>query len=287
MDDGIDPDPFEAVTAETRVAILRALAERVAAEPSDPALSFSDLRRETGLRDSGNFNYHLDELRPEFVRSTDEGYVLTPAGVELVGTLRAGVAPADDRGPVALDHDCGLCGAALSATYEDGLLAVTCDEGHALPRGTLPPAAVADRDLADAAELLVVRTVEMLAYVRRGVCPTCYGEMAVAQVSVEEAPQPADLGFRGTCDDCGMVYAGPTGSFLLDLPAVVSFCADHDLDPTGEGYWALDLPVRGGEVVDREPLRLAVSQTLDDERLRVVVDESLSVVESEREPVEG
>lgn len=287
MDDRIDPDPFETVTSESRVAILRALAERAASTPESPTLSFSALREAAGVGDSGNFNYHLDRLQPEFVRSTDGGYGLTPAGVELVGTLRAGVAPADDRGPVPLDQDCQLCESALSVTYEGGVLAVTCENGHAQPRGTVPPAAVADRSLVAAAELLVVRTVQQSTYVRRGVCPICYGDMSVSQVTFDAAPPTAAQGFRGTCDDCGMVYGGPTGSFLLDQPAVVKFCLDRGVDPRGEGYWETELPVVGGEVVDRDPLRLTVTETLDGDRLRVTVDDSLTVVGTERGTVDA
>lgn len=287
MDESIDADPFAVVTAEPRVAILRALAEHVASNPETPTLSFSALREAAGVDDSGNFNYHLDRLQPEFVRAGDAGYRLTPAGVELVGTLRAGVAPAADRGPVDIGSECLLCAAPLSATYEDGLLAVTCENGHTQPQGILPPAAVEDRSLEDAAALLALRTVQYGEFVRRDVCPTCFGEMDLSQVAFDEAPPVARQGFRGTCEDCGMLYGGPTGTFLLRHPAVVEFRADHGVHVGADGYWETKLPVVGGERVGDDPRRLELTETIDGERLRVVVDDTLTVVETDRERVDG
>jgi len=42
--DDIDSDPFDAVTAEPRVAIRRALAAHVPSNPDRPTLSFAALR---------------------------------------------------------------------------------------------------------------------------------------------------------------------------------------------------------------------------------------------------
>ena len=282
-----DADPFAVVTSDTRVAILRALAERVATEPTDPSMAFADLRTAAGVDDSGNFNYHLDRLRPEFVRRNEEGYRLTPAGIELVGRLRAGVHPEEPRGPEPLDHECSLCETALSVSYEDGLLAVACEKDHHQPRGILPPNAMAERDLSEAAELLVIRTVQQGAFVRRGVCPVCYGEMVLEHVVAEEGPTEARNVFRGTCESCGMVYAGPTGAFVLRHPAVVSFCRDHGVVIDEGGYWSLDLPLVGGSVVGEEPLRVSVSETLGRERLTIVVGADLSVVDTRRGAVEA
>lgn len=287
MGDRIDADPFEAVTAEARVAILRALAERVASTPEDPTLSFSALREAAGVADSGNFNYHLDRLRPEFVRSTEEGYGLTPAAVELVGTLRAGVPLAADRGPAELEWNCLLCETTLSAATVDGLLAVTCENGHAQPRGILPPAAVEGRSLAEAAELLALRVVQQGEFVRRGLCPNCFADVTTDHVAFEAAPPVATQGFRATCGDCGFVYDGPTGSFLLRHPAVVEFRAAHGVHYGDGGYWETALPMVGGDVVAEDPRRLQLTETLDGEQLRLVVDDSLSVVEADRERVDS
>jgi hypothetical protein len=62
MDDDSDSllpsEAFALFADETRVAIVEALAERTTAEGTD-GLSFAELRRAVGVRDAGQFNYHL------------------------------------------------------------------------------------------------------------------------------------------------------------------------------------------------------------------------------------
>lgn len=113
-------DPTDALSVladETRVAILRALAE--AEEP----LPFSRLRDRAGVGDSGRFNYHLRRLCEYFVRETPAGYELGHAGTRLVaatgvgrgGSGESGAAtPTEavpDPGDVPLETDeCPVCG---------------------------------------------------------------------------------------------------------------------------------------------------------------------------------
>jgi DNA-binding transcriptional ArsR family regulator len=70
-------DAFALLADETRVAILRALAEswNEAGFGAAYGLSFSELRERVGVRDSSRFNYHLQRLTGRFARKTDEGYV--------------------------------------------------------------------------------------------------------------------------------------------------------------------------------------------------------------------
>ncbi|MEF8859867.1 MAG: hypothetical protein V5A38_13250 [Halolamina sp.] len=70
----ISADAFALVSDDTRVAILRALHEL------DTPVAFSALYEQLAVGDSAHFNYHLSELRPQFVTKTADGYELT-AGV--------------------------------------------------------------------------------------------------------------------------------------------------------------------------------------------------------------
>lgn len=79
-------DALEVLGNEIRMDIVRELAE------ADEPLSFTELRERVGLRDSGQFNYHLTRLCSYFVRDTGDGYELGHAGTRLVAT--AGVAEA-------------------------------------------------------------------------------------------------------------------------------------------------------------------------------------------------
>lgn len=71
---------FEMLGSNTRLAILLALWQAQDPSPppseqSDPDVSFSALRERVGIRDSGQFNYHLDKLVGTFVEQTDAGYL--------------------------------------------------------------------------------------------------------------------------------------------------------------------------------------------------------------------
>ena len=87
MDQRAPADAFALVGNETRAEILRVLGEEPWA-----GLSFSELRsRVDPDLDSGQFNYHLQQLVGQFVRHTDDGYEMRPAGVTLYRTIRAGI----------------------------------------------------------------------------------------------------------------------------------------------------------------------------------------------------
>ncbi|MFT4933083.1 MAG: DNA-binding transcriptional ArsR family regulator, partial [Natronomonas sp.] len=60
---------FAVLADDTRVAILQALWET-----EDYEASFSELRDAVGMRDSGQFNYHLDKLVGPFVAKAEDGY---------------------------------------------------------------------------------------------------------------------------------------------------------------------------------------------------------------------
>lgn len=75
----------------------------------------------------------------------DGTYRLSPAGFEVLGAVLAGVYDErEDRDPVALDDPCPACGGTLTASYEDGILSVTCPDDHVF-RNTLPTSTPAPR----------------------------------------------------------------------------------------------------------------------------------------------
>lgn len=96
---------LSALTHETRVRILRALAD------ADDALSFTELKSRVDVADPGRFNYHLRELRDHFVRESDEGYALTYRGEGLVVAGGSGVS-VDESRAAGDPSDCPVCGEA-------------------------------------------------------------------------------------------------------------------------------------------------------------------------------
>lgn len=277
---GFATDQFELVTAEPRAAILGALATYQGENPRSPSVGFTDLRRRAGIEDSGNFNYHLDKLQPAYVRQTEDGYMLTFAGMSLVGMFQAGVGTETDKGPVALDAACSICGTQLTATYENRLLSVTCENEHRFPCDGLPPNAVAGRTLREAISIQRHRTQHHLDLVHEGVCPACFDDIELEHDVLGESQ--AGHVFVAICKGCGWVSASSVGSYLLSEPAVVAFYYDHGVDVSQEPYWALELTVAEPAVRSEDPLRLSLSVERGDERLTLVVDERTQLLDSER-----
>lgn len=104
--DGPTTDPTDALAVlgdETRLAILRALAE------ADEPLPFTRLRERADVGDSGRFAYHLRKLREYFVRETEGGYELGPAGSRLIAAADAAGGAEFDAAEPAVD-ECPVCG---------------------------------------------------------------------------------------------------------------------------------------------------------------------------------
>lgn len=96
---------LSALTHETRVEILRALAD------ADDALSFTELKSCVDVADPGRFNYHLRELLDHFVRERGGGYALTYRGEGLVVAGGSGVS-VDESRAAGDASDCPVCGGA-------------------------------------------------------------------------------------------------------------------------------------------------------------------------------
>lgn len=285
LDSAFSTAPFDLVTEETRAAILGALATHHARSPESPSVGFAALRNRVGVEDSGNFNYHLDKLQPAYVKQTEDGYVLTHAGLSLVGTLRAGVGAETTRGPEPLDATCSICETPLTARYEDGLISVLCENDHKLPKDFLPPNAVDGRDLREAVSIQKRRTLHDIELVREGVCPACFDDVKREHRALDE-PQ-ANRVLVATCEGCGRISGSPVGLYLLREPVVVSFYHDHGVDVTETPLWELNLVVAETTVRSEDPLRLALSVEKGGERLTLVVDEYTQLLDSERTPVDG
>ncbi|PSQ15275.1 ArsR family transcriptional regulator [Halobacteriales archaeon QS_8_69_26] len=287
-----DADPteaFEIVDDGTRVAILRALAERRAEHPRDPALSFSELRKRVGTRDSGRFNYHLDRLRGRFVEKHGEsdGYVLTPSGQKVVSAVLAGAYErGEDRGPMEVDADCFVCGAPLSAEYVDGMVRVTCEHGHGF-RDTAPPGAVEDRRMEEVLMLADRVARQEIELAVEGVCPECFGPAPPSIVSLDEDERPHEDTthlFVSVCERCGMTSATLVGCCVVRHPAVVSLYYEHGIDVRERPVWELGFVAEGPVVEGEDPLRLRVDVAVGDDAVALTLDGTATVVDVERSP---
>lgn len=288
----VDPaDAFAALSDPLRVDILRELATAHREGAVEP-VGFADLRKRVGVRDSGRFRYHLNELRDNFVRKDDGGYRLTVTGGETVAAILAGTyTHGGALGPEPIDSECSVCDASAVAVYRDGRCGVTCEHDHSLFAWSLPPAAAADATLPEVVSLAELYARQAIERALAGVCPKCSAPVEPRIVTEHDGPESGDTepagplpGLRVSCDTCGGRLVGPVGFCLLVDPAVAAFYRRHDRPLDALHVWE---PVFVADdetvsVVDRDPLRVAVSVTLDGETLTVTVDESGQVSLRER-----
>lgn len=270
---------FDILSEEVRVEILQVLVDQLKGNPENPTLGFADLRRAVGMRDSGNFNYHLQKLTGTFVTKTDDGYSIGPAGLNVVAALITGVYGEDSKlGPLELDDQCPACDEPFTASYESGLLAVECPNGHEF-RNALPPGAVDDRPLSGIIELLTLKTRQDMELALEGICPSCYAHLDwTADIDVDsEMPE-----VETQCHRCGIRLEVPIVRRLVQHPTVAMFYHDHAIDVQKRPLWAPEFydAVEVSRAPDSEQLQVQVE--LEGETLTATLDDSLDILELQR-----
>ena len=271
-------EAFGLLGNETRVAVLWALHD------ATDALSFSQLRDRVGVRDSGQFNYHLDKLVGTFVRRGEAGgYELTYAGWRVIGAILAG--EFNKRGsldPFEIDSTCGACGSCVEVDYTDEHVTIrcpTCDDQ--LSGFGFPPGAVEARTREDLPQALNRWTVGVFSSMKGGICPNCTGPMDASFV-VDSEHLDHEIGVEFVCQRCTERAYSSVGSYVLYHPAVVAFHYDHGVNVVETPWW--ELPWLRGDSVTRvsdDPLRVRVTVRLDGDELDLVVDEDLTVTVEE------
>ena len=306
---GLSPDEaFALVADETRLEILRTLA--AAGEP----LAFSTLFERNDYDTRSNFSYHLGKLEGHFVSRTDEGYALRQAGRRVVEAVISGTVTDDPvvrRAPT--DRQCPFCSAPIEVSYEQERVEMYCSECAGVFRpedsgeqfatdfGTLgaislPPAGVRGRtptELKDAAD--VWTNLDVLA-TSAGVCSRCSGTIEHS-VTVCENHDASE----GVCDRCDRRYAvrfevecaachydnsGIAVVCLLAETELLAFLTEYGMNPlvpeTRERAPGM-LANYGEEVRSLDPLRVALTFTVDDDALTLTIDDDVSVVDVTRD----
>jgi hypothetical protein len=272
MDGGTTPptDVFESLTDETRLSILRALTRAASEDPADPWVEYADLQDAAGVRDNGNFNYHLRRLG-DLVEKRPAGYRLSHVGIALVTTLSSGAFdPEWSWGPVDAPGDCPFCGAAVELRYEDGACWLACgQEDHAMALSASPALLDAAPD-DEVVERVAFVDHRWATSVRQGVCSECQGP--VEGRLDRGGVQPDHYHYRGRCRGCGFRHGIPLGLFALADPAVLAFYREHGVDARTVPFWTLEWWTPGAETVrSTDPLRVRVDVTHDGERLSLTL----------------
>ncbi|WP_438267405.1 DUF7351 domain-containing protein [Haladaptatus halobius] len=139
---------------------------------------YAELMRTVGIEDSGRFNYHLDELRGNYIRRVDDGYVPTAAATALYRAVLANRPMEDTDRTLDIDSPYPMCDNELAVQYRRGFLSVRCPSCKSpATRHTYPFPANGFIERSDAEILLTFhrRLRSHLALARNGQCPFCAG----------------------------------------------------------------------------------------------------------------
>lgn len=291
---GVADEAFALVGNETRLRILMELQE------SATPLTFSQLHERVGVRDSGQFNYHLNRLVGRFVRKgskpgdssdgeDDQGYRLTYAGERIVGAVYSGVFTRDiSVGPVPVDGSCHECGGDLVATYEAERARVTCEACDLQIVGFgVPPTLVEDRAVERLPRTFDAWVRAQIDLASHGFCPLCTG---LIEPVLDESPSQSwedsqMIALLFECERCGIDVQSAVGAAYLSHPAVTSFHLDHGIDLSRTKLWNLGwLFEPHTNVIRMNPARFDVRIALDDEVLVCQVYNDFRVGETERTP---
>jgi hypothetical protein len=318
MTDGDDEhsqtaEAFSTVGSEVRLSILRELWE------ADRALGFSELRGMVGMRDSAQFNYHLQKLTPRFVRKSDDGYQLAWPGKYVVRAIIAGTLVGDRLDPFPTEATCIDCHEPLVASYDGDRLSIRCPACERLySTWPFPPGALVDRDseaLLDAYDQWVRHEFSLGV---SGVCADCGGcvdralhvetspespliymaelqsqpdagsdvvnasERGAASDRSDDRPAPARVQFQ--CQRCRKQAIAHPGMVLLTEPAVSDLYRQVERPLKERRYWTLPWAVDDAlvTVLETDPPSVEISVTVGDRELTATVDDSLTVTQIHR-----
>jgi len=278
---------FELVAHETRVGVLEALLP-----PDGGPLSFGEIRDAVGVEDPGQCHYHVDRLRDQFIRKSDEGYVLSPAGWQLAGAIvSGGVTASLPSETVPADGSCSQCEGDLAASLRDAGVTIECtDCGFVTTNPDIPPAILGDWPREEIPRVVGRYLNRLEISAAHGFCPNCNGRVdrTVAAPGEEAAPDWFDGGEVDAtvvteCRRCGFWWHAAVPIAALAEPAVVAFHHEHGIDLRERPWWTLDHVEVGRATLSEEPRKLDVPMTIDGDTRTFVFDESFSLVEERRE----
>lgn len=282
---------FAAIGNETRLRILHELWEG-----AQSPMGFTDLRKRVGVRDSSQFNYHLEQLVGPFAERTDEGYILRVAGAEIIWAVMMETYGDPVRlDPFEVSGTCVVCGSSLQARYDDGMLFIECSDCEQLHEGGLLPAVgFVGRTNAEAIDAFhqSIRAGHLLSI--HGICWGCTGSITpTVKRDLEDVPRRSrddykfevfEVGVYYECEHCTRWGGHAIGLPLLFHPEVIGFYHDHGVDLIETPYWEFDWCVSDNRttLVSEDPWLTRVTIPLGDEELRASIDDELAITGIER-----
>jgi len=266
---------------EIRLDILVSLFADWEGARTEP-VSYATLMDAVGMRDSGKFNYHLDQLRGVYVRQIEGGYVPT-AGATALYRAVLGHRPTDTLTieDIELDTDCPVCGTTTVLGYERGFVTIDCRRceewtGYSYP---FPQHGVEQRDvdaLLSALDSRIAHDVELL---RDGQCPDCAGTVATT-LHLDSAEEEPWVGMD--CRTCSLTVGLSVLGAVRGDDRVADALAAVGIDPRLP-VW--ELPAGQTAIESRDPRRVRVEVDTDGGTATIVVDEAIDVVSVATETV--
>lgn len=264
------------------------------------SLSFAELRKAVGERDSGTFNYHLTELEGHFVTATDDGYELQYPGHRVLDAIQSGVF--HDKAiidPIKLDEHCLECGEKLAFEYNtDYIGRIHCPgcENRVL-EWPFDPGGTVNRDPTAVVEAFDRRTRLIWSCALNGICPFCAGridrefanhldEHGICVGVIEQLDRYDEYFARDhpvvvfvDCDRCSFYSFIPAGVVLLIHPKVMGTLYDAGLNVRDTPLWGFTFVVDSDAISLRstDSVRIEIGIPDIDEPLTYVVDESFAV----------
>lgn len=296
---------FKLLGNDTRMAILEALwadfdVEAYILGSQDP-MPFSTLRDAADVDDVGNFNYHLGQLEGQFVQAVEndagKGYSLSPLGYSVIHAIE-GHTTFDDQslGPTRLEDPCPFCDGQLEAEYEREIVTVRCLDCPAHGGGSLNrvrvPATQQVLDIHEVLDLSVLQLLSSFTAGRFGRCRSCHAAVDMSVLTAETHPEELEANrseavCRVQCENCGAGGFGPLYEYALATPSVQTFFSAHGLGPADD-LWRYRLEVlrRVEEaVLATDPVIVAYTFEIDDERHRVHIEPSAAGLEISSQPM--
>lgn len=234
------------------------------------------------MDDSGQFNYHLNQLVGSFVRRTEDSeYELTYAGQRVIGAIFSGTF--NQRGTslsFKLDTICSVCESALLAEYKHERVTISCPTcEEVISAFGFPPGAFANRSHDELARSFHSWIQSYTVSVFGGLCPNCAGRMYGSIIDDSEYfYEEQEVGIEYRCERCNESSVSSIGIHLLSHPAVYAFHYNHGINLSETALWELPwLREEDPIVLSRDPWRIETTLELDGDYLKIVADEDLSV----------
>lgn len=304
-------EAFELLGDETRLAILLALWEAQVPHSAGKGVPFSDLRERVGVRDSGQFNYHLGKLEERFIKKSEDGYELRRSGRKLIQSIISGTGIEEPTlDPTEIDVPCPECGAPTAIAYENVYVYQLCtecpgfgDPGDDHPSGvlvawTFEPTGLSNRSAEEVFTASTIKNFARIVMRFEEICPDCSGPVEWSLDICEEHEDGSGqrcpncgrtdaIQVRETCTVCKSAGHGSPGIKVLFHPAVISFFYDRGVEVgfTGSldfedviGILAL-VEAFEEEVLSIDPPRIRVTVTHEGDELRLTLDQDMDVIE--------